>query len=183
MRKLLLAAVSMMPLVAHAQPAPPIPSNVGFAYAATNADKNPGFKVNDPAVIHDGNIRVPIEVNGGVYTVNVAFDTDHKPLQCIVDSGAFDISIPDNIAAAMLKLGLVTPEGETTYVDASGNKAHSYKFLIRDVGVAGVTQHNVEGSTVPDGGTCLLGQSFLRRFNAFAVNYQHNWLILFPWNN
>ena len=98
-----------------------------------------------------------------------------------VDSGASDVSIPEDVATTLIRTGTISESdflGEQTYRLADGSKVKSQTFRIRQLTVGNRTVNNVMGSVAGVKGSLLLGQSFLSRFSSVKFDYGRNVLVL-----
>lgn len=141
---------------------------------------NPGYKVSDPSTLHDGVIRIPVTMDGsGVYTVKVDFGTG--PVSCIVDSGSADVAVGLDILQPIATQ--VEVRGHETAVMADGSQRAETEITLPEVKIGDVEQRDVDGSTLPAGAGCLLGETFFHRYDAMALNIHHSWLMLFPYHD
>jgi clan AA aspartic protease (TIGR02281 family) len=114
---------------------------------------------------------VPVEINGSI------------TLEFGVDSGAADVSIPQDVFSTLQRTGTIKDSdilGRKTYVLADGSKSQSVTFRIRSLKVGDTVVENVPGSVAPSGAILLLGQSFLGRFKAWSIDNKKEKLVLEP---
>lgn len=124
-----------------------------------------------PLRTHGGIFVVPVEINGAI------------TLEFGVDSGAADVSIPNDVFLTLKRTGTLKDSdilGQKTYVLADGSKSQAATFRIRSLKVGDKVVENVTGSVAPSGGTLLLGQSFLGRFKAWSIDNKKQTLVLEP---
>lgn len=116
----------------------------------------------------------PIRQDGGVYHVAVILNRG-GPYQFTIDSGASDISVPQEVVEELLasgRLGQGDFSGKGRYRLADGSVVDAEIFTIREVTVGNVTLENVRASIAPAGSPALLGQSFLGRLTRWHVDNQ-----------
>lgn len=133
-----------------------------------------------PSIERDDQVRVRMEKEGGVFVVPVLFN-GAITLGAIVDSGASDVSIPKDVALTLIRTRTVSETdflGTQTYVMADGTKVPSPRFLLRSLKVGNRILENVEASIASEQANILLGQSFLGRFKAWAINNEKHELLL-----
>jgi clan AA aspartic protease (TIGR02281 family) len=97
----------------------------------------------------------------------------------VLDTGASDVSIPENVARELEQAGKpVESLGTGTYVLADGSKVRKRRVLLRDVTVGGQTVSNVMASIASPGSPPLLGQSFLSKFASWTLDNERALLVL-----
>ena len=102
----------------------------------------------------------------------------------ILDSGAGDVSVPQNVLDAMRKDGIITDrdiKGRQTYITADGRKIPGIQFRIPKLRIGDVTVYDVEASSTvgsENQDMMLLGQTFLRKFKMWAVDNRSKELLL-----
>jgi clan AA aspartic protease (TIGR02281 family) len=129
----------------------------------------PSSREDVPLRTHGGIFVVPVEINGAI------------TLEFGIDSGAADVSIPNDVFSTLKRTGTLKDSdilGQKTYVLADGSKSQSVTFRIRSLKVGDKVVENVTGSVAPSGGTLLLGQSFLGRFKAWSIDNIKHKLVL-----
>jgi predicted aspartyl protease len=112
---------------------------------------------------------VPVTINGQL------------TLKFLVDSGAADVSIPADVVMTLIRTETISDAdflGKQNYTLADGSTVPSQRFVIRSLKVGDKTLENVTGSIAPVAGGLLLGQSFLSRFQSWAMDNQRQALIL-----
>jgi len=118
---------------------------------------------------HAGGYLIPGQVNG---TLSLDF---------VLDTGASEVSIPDEAAQALVRAGTLTAGdfiGTGTYVLADGSRVRSKRVTLRELRVGDQTVANVTASIGPVGSRPLLGQSFLSRFPSWMLDNQRHVLVL-----
>ncbi len=152
------------------QPSQPIDFSA-FGAPEKAPSKTPSSREDVPLRTHGGIFVVPVEINGAI------------TLEFGVDSGAADVSIPNDVFSTLRRTGTVKDSdllGQKTYVLADGSKSQSVTFRIRSLKVGDKIVENVTGSVTPSGGTPLLGQSFLGCFKAWSIDNKKQTLVLEP---
>ena len=117
---------------------------------------------------------------GGVYVVPVLIN-NAITLDFMVDSGASDVTIPEDVVSTLIRTGTIRDAdfiGEKTYVLADGSKVKSKTFRIRSLKVGGRVLENVTVSVASTKGSLLLGQSFLGRFKSWSIDNSSHVLLL-----
>jgi len=110
---------------------------------------------------HNGAFVIPVVLNG-VLTEKF-----------IVDSGAADVSIPADVASALMKLGTMTGAdflGSKTYLLADGSKVPSEIYRIASLRIGGMVMKNVTVRIAAEKSDLLLGQSFLSRLKSWSMD-------------
>jgi predicted aspartyl protease len=114
-----------------------------------------------PLIEANGNLVVEITVNG-LY-----------PLLFIVDSGASDVTVPEEIVADMIRIGALTKDdftGTNIYCLADGSTVLSEIFRIKSLKIGDRVIENVAGSVIGREGVPLLGRSLLNKFQRWSIN-------------
>ena len=127
-----------------------------------------------------GSNEVQLVKEGGTFKVRVTIN-GARTLGFTVDSGASDVSIPEDVVTTLIRTGTISESdflGEQTYRLADGSKVKSQTFRIRQLTVGNRTVNNVMGSVAGVKGSLLLGQSFLSRFSSVKFDYGRNVLVL-----
>ncbi len=117
---------------------------------------------------------------GATYVVPVLVN-NVITLDFVVDSGAADVSIPEDVVTTLMRLGTIEKTdflGEQTYVLADGSRVQSKTFRIRTLKVGDRVLENVTGSVADKKGALLLGQSFLGRFKSWSIDNTKHALVL-----
>lgn len=123
---------------------------------------------------------VPMKRDRGTYVVPVKIN-DALTLDFMVDSGASDVSIPEDVVTTLMRAGTIRDTdffGERTYVLADGSRVQSKTFRIRSLKVGERVLENVTGSVASTKGSLLLGQSFLGRFKSWSIDNSKHVLVL-----
>ncbi len=117
---------------------------------------------------------------GGGYTISGRIN-DAVSVTFILDTGASDVSIPDEVARELERAGKLERGdfiGTRTYVLADGSKVPSRRVLLRELTVGDQTVSNVTASIGRQGSPPLLGQSFLSKFASWTLDNERNVLVL-----
>jgi clan AA aspartic protease (TIGR02281 family) len=123
-------------------------------------------------------IRVAAE--SGDFVVPVAIN-EEITLKFIVDSGAAEVSIPGDVASILMRTGslkLADVGDEQAYRLADGSEMISKTITLRSLKVGDVVVENVRATIAPAEGKLLLGQTFLKRFNAWSIDNANHLLLL-----
>ena len=135
-------------------------------------------KWSDAGLGHIHAIRVAAE--SGDFVVPVVIN-EEITLKFIVDSGASDVSIPGDVASILMRTGslkLADIAGEQAYRLADGSEMISKTVILRSLKVGDVVVENVRATIAPAEGKLLLGQTFLKRFNAWSIDNANQLLLL-----
>ena len=127
-------------------------------------------------------IAVPLKKQSGGFVVPVLVN-DALTLSFIVDSGASDVSIPEDVVTTLLRNGTVRETdflGERTYLLADGSRRPARTLCISSMKIGDRVVENVLGHVNTVAGPLLLGQSFLGRFSSWSIDNDKNVLILTP---
>jgi clan AA aspartic protease (TIGR02281 family) len=117
--------------------------------------------------------------DGGTFTVPALIDGEIN-LLFMVDSGASDVVIPDDVFSVLFRQGVIDPTSiiESKASLADGKPIPTLKFLIKSLKVGDIVINDVEASTTPRTGNPLLGRSFLSHFKSWSMDYQRGVLVL-----
>lgn len=157
-KRILTIAMAVLPLVAACADAPA---------PATTA-----------AVAAPASIRVPLQARGGTHTIPVGIAGYDFPF--VVDSGAADVSVSAELFQAMVADGLITKADlidVVNYQTANGVVA-GLRFRCPPLTVGGRTVYGVICSTHRGATMLLLGQSFMQKFRAWAIDNATGELVL-----
>jgi clan AA aspartic protease (TIGR02281 family) len=123
---------------------------------------------------------IQMKKDGGTYVVPVLINSAIT-LDFMVDSGASDVSIPEDVVTTLMRTGTIRDTdfiGEKTYILADGSRVSSRTFRIRSLKVGDRVLENVMGSVASTKGNLLLGQSFLGRFTSWSIDNTKHVLVL-----
>ena len=99
----------------------------------------------------------------------------------VVDSGASDVVIPEAIAQTLRQSGKLSESdftGSQMARLADGSTVRQRTFVLHSLRVGNKVLENVRASLAPGKGVPLLGQSFLQRFSAWAIDNERQVLVL-----
>ena len=105
-------------------------------------------------------------------------------LDFVVDSGAGDVSITQDVFFTLIRTGTIQEldlTGKKTYKLANGLTESLPTFQIRSLTLAGTAIDDVSSSVTPIEGNLLLGQSFLTRFKSWSIDNAKEALVLEPY--
>lgn len=131
-------------------------------------------------VDQDGYFSVPLTHDGGVLMLDSVINNSSH-VEFVVDSGAGDLFIPEQIMRDLKNEGVVTESdyvGTGKYILADGRIVESPQYNIKTVMVGGLTVLNVLSSVSPEDSPPLLGQSFLKKFKSWRIDNARNRLYL-----
>jgi clan AA aspartic protease (TIGR02281 family) len=123
---------------------------------------------------------IPLQFEGGTFSLPVLIN-ERLTLDFILDSGAADVSIPEDVVSTLMRTGTLNAadfSGERTYELADGSKLPSQTFRLKSLKIGDRVIENVIGFIAPVKGKLLLGQSFLRRLNSWSIDNQRHILVL-----
>jgi clan AA aspartic protease (TIGR02281 family) len=151
------------------------------AAAPAHALQSAGAVAGLPAAALDpGQKIIALAYDGGTYVVPVVIN-DAITLNFVVDSGASEVSIPEDVASTLARAGTIAKEdflGSQTYVLADGHKMPSQRFRIRSLKIGDIELRDVTASIAPAKGALLLGQSFLSRLKSWSIDNARHALIV-----
>ena len=135
---------------------PAVPTNASPLAVRTNASSS---------------VSVSMKKQGDIYVVPVLVNST-LTRSFMVDSGASDVSIPEDVVRTLVRTGTIKDTdfiGEQTYILADGSKVKSKTFRIRSLKVGDKVIENVQGSVASVNGSLLLrgGSVCLNSFPGF----------------
>jgi predicted aspartyl protease len=125
-------------------------------------------------------LAVALRRQAGVLMVPVVLN-ETVTAHFVVDSGASDVVIPENLVQALRKAGKLTDAdftGYQVYKLADGSTVKSKTFVLRSFAVNNRALENVKATVAPSQATPLLGQSFLQRFSSWSIDNERQVLLL-----
>jgi hypothetical protein len=134
----------------------------------------------DTNPIENSKLIVQMAPEGGVFKVPVTIN-EIIPVSFIVDSGASDVVIPEDIVNIMIKTGTLTKNdftGTRFYKLADGKTESSKTFRIKTLRIGDRVFENIEASMTGVNGILLLGQSFLKKMQRWSINNSNHTLEL-----
>ena len=123
---------------------------------------------------------VALKRENGAYVVRAVVN-DQITLNFTLDSGATDVSIPEDVFSTLVRTGTIA---KTDYLDtqvyqlADGSETRSQRVRIRSLRVGSVELRDVIASVAPKAGSLLLGQSFLARRGSWTIDNQRHLLVI-----
>ena len=123
---------------------------------------------------------VSVEPHDGAFAVPVVLN-DVVTGKFIVDSGSADVSIPEDVAATLMKSGTLTGAdllGSKTYLLADGSKVPSKIYRMASVRIGGMVVENVTVRISAANSSLLLGQSFLSRLKSWSMDNARKVMII-----
>jgi hypothetical protein len=119
---------------------------------------------------------VQLKADHGTFVVPVVLN-DRITLPFTLDSGAADVSIPEDVFTTLVRAGTIS-KGDLrdlrNYQLADGTQTTYRQFLIRSMRVGDVELRNVTASVTPAAGLLLLGQTFLSRLQSWSIDNQRH---------
>jgi len=162
--------------VASRGPAPPaarVPVPTPTPQELSSVQQKPAEGMNE-------SFDVPLHKQGGVLVVPVLINRSVL-VNFVLDSGAADVVIPEQVAVDMMRAGTLSRQdllGEQNYRLADGSTGTTKVFVIHSLMVGDRVLQNVKGSIFPPGSPALLGQTFLSRFKSWSIDNQRQVLVL-----
>jgi clan AA aspartic protease (TIGR02281 family) len=115
---------------------------------------------------------VAVEPQYGTFVVPVVLN-DVLTAKFIVDSGAADVSITEDMASTLMKSGTMTSAdllGSKTYMLADGTMLEGKIYRMASVRIGGMVMKDVTVRIAAAKSSLLLGQSFLRRLKSWSLD-------------
>lgn len=122
---------------------------------------------------------VQLYSSGGVSILKANISGEER--EVILDSGASDVSIPNELEEALLAKGVISEDNyveEGLYTIADGSVVLSKRFIAPYIIVDGIVAKNVLCSVNQSEDIILLGKEFLDRFKSWKIDNELNQLIL-----
>jgi clan AA aspartic protease (TIGR02281 family) len=123
---------------------------------------------------------VSMEPHDGAFVVPAVLN-DVMTVKFIVDSGSADVSIPEDVASKLMKLGTMTGAdllGSKTYLLADGSLVPSKIYRMASLRIGGVVMQNVTVRIAAAKSSLLLGQSFLSRLKSWSMDNSRQVMII-----
>jgi clan AA aspartic protease (TIGR02281 family) len=108
----------------------------------------------------------------GVFMVPVRIN-DAVTIPFVLDSGAGDVSVPEDVFKTLLRTRTVTERDfrePAVYVTADGSQHMEQRFILHELRVGDRVVKDVVASVAPDKADPLLGQSFLGTLPRWAID-------------
>jgi clan AA aspartic protease (TIGR02281 family) len=123
---------------------------------------------------------VAVEPHAGAFVVPVVLN-GVLTAKFIVDSGAADVSITEDMVSALMKSGTMTGAdllGSKTYMLADGTMHQGKIYRMASIRIGGMVMENVTVRIAAGKSSLLLGQSFLRRLKSWSMDNARQVLII-----
>lgn len=124
--------------------------------------------------------EIPLEKLAGVYHLPVEIN-NVMTLMFILDTGAADMSLPEEILISLMRSGTLSQEDflpGKTYILADGNRVRSPRVLIHKVKIGNRVLRNVPATISEAGSPLLLGQSLLEKVGSYTFDSNRQRLVL-----
>ena len=132
------------------------------------------------ALADDRGQIVSIEPHDGAFVVPVVLN-DIMKVKFIVDRGSADVSIPEEVASALMRSGTLTGAdllGNKTYMLADGSLVPSKIYRMASLRIGGTVMQNVTVRISAAKSSLLLGQSFLSRLKSWSMDNARQVMII-----
>jgi len=123
---------------------------------------------------------VAVEPHAGAFVIPVVLN-DVITAKFIVDSGAADVSITEDMVSTLMQSGTMTGAdllGSKTYMLADGTMLQGKMYRMASVRIGGMVMQNVTVRIATAKGSLLLGQSFLRRLKSWSIDNARQVMII-----
>jgi clan AA aspartic protease (TIGR02281 family) len=123
---------------------------------------------------------VQLVQTGGVYMVPVHIN-DAVTIPFVLDSGAGDVSVPEDVFKTLIRSGTVTESDfrePGVYVTADGSEHSKRRFILHELRVGDHVVKDVIASVAPDKADPLLGQGFLNKLPTWTLDNTRHTLVL-----
>lgn len=123
---------------------------------------------------------VAVEPHAGTFVVPVVLN-DVLTAKFIVDSGAADVSITEDMVRALMKSGTLTGAdllGNKTYMLADGTMHKGQIYRMASLRIGAMVMEDVTVRIATGNSSLLLGQSFLRRLKSWSMDNARQVLII-----
>ena len=123
---------------------------------------------------------VAVEPHAGAFVVPVVLN-DVLTAKFIVDSGAADVSITEDMVSTLMKSGTMTGTdhlGSKTYMLADGTMLQGKIYRMASVRIGGMVMEDVTVRIAAANSSLLLGQSFLRRLKSWSMDNARQVMII-----
>lgn len=133
-----------------------------------------------PSTVAITTLTVTLRRQSGVLMVPAVLN-DSVSANFVVDSGASDVVIPENLLLELRKAGKFRDAdftGTQMVKIADGSVVKSKTFVLRTFSVSNRVLENIKASVAPSNAVPLLGQSFLQRFASWSIDNERQMLLL-----
>jgi clan AA aspartic protease (TIGR02281 family) len=123
---------------------------------------------------------VTLRRHGGVLMVPALLN-DSVSADFVVDSGASDVVLPENVLNDLRRAGKFHDgdfTGEQMVQIANGSIVKARTFTLRSLSIGNRVVTNLRASVAPAKATPLLGQTFLQRFGSWSIDNERQVLML-----
>lgn len=123
---------------------------------------------------------VAVEPHAGAFVVPVVLN-DVLTAKFIVDSGAADVSITEDMVSALMKSGTLTSAdllGNKLYMLADGTMHQGQIYRMASLRIGAMVMKDVTVRIAAGNSSLLLGQSFLRRLKSWSMDNARQVLII-----
>jgi clan AA aspartic protease (TIGR02281 family) len=153
-----------------------------ISYSPMSSNSNTAAVVSGGSGNSAGRVVVPmIKDVSGLYYIPVTVNNVLR-ISFILDSGASDISITEDVAITLMRTGTIDRSdyiGTNTYSFADGSTAESDVFNLREINIGGVSIQNVRASISNNlSAPMLLGQSVMQRLGSYTIDNATHCLII-----
>jgi clan AA aspartic protease (TIGR02281 family) len=115
-----------------------------------------------------GRDSVPIIANGQMALINVGLGSRRMPM--LIDTGATGVSVPQDVAAALLAGGEAVLSHQAPVTIADGSVHQQWVIIIRQLTIGPHVLRGVKASVAPIGAQPLLGFPILNRVGRFTID-------------
>jgi clan AA aspartic protease (TIGR02281 family) len=126
---------------------------------------------------------IPLRQRGGVYEVMATLNAEIRVF-FVVDSGASDVTISENLAGLLVNNGSLTKAdilGNAQYRFANGDTGSGKVVRLRSIDLDGHILKDVQAVVLPGNSVpVLLGQSALRQLGKWSINAKEQRLEITP---
>jgi aspartyl protease family protein len=134
-------------------------------------------------VLHTAEVEIARDNSGASY---VMASVNGAEIPFMVDSGASDVCLPNDVINGLRRSGRLTDADWTGWQNATfadGRTVRSRTFNLRRLTIGPWTLNDVAGSSCGKGNMALLGQAVLGRFTSWSLDNQRNVLLLAGWKH
>lgn len=124
--------------------------------------------------------EIPMLMDSGIYNIRINLNNKIS-LRALLDSGAAETSIPNDIIVFLIKTGTITDSDildTKEYTLADGSVKSYRRVNIKQLQVGNVILFNVTGIIGDSSSSILLGQTFFKKFPSYSINNIRQVLIL-----
>jgi clan AA aspartic protease (TIGR02281 family) len=117
---------------------------------------------------------------GGIFVIPVLIN-NAITLSFAVDSGATDVTLPEDVYKTLLRTNTISTNdeaGSASYHLADGSQSLQKVIRLRVLKVGEIEVRDVTATVAREAGSLLLGQSFLSRFKSWSIDNERHVLLL-----